>query len=146
MGGPNGTPNNGVRAGAWGREAPPSTVFGVSMGPGVGQMGGNMSVGPNAMGGGLNPNNSQGGNFNNSGMNANANPARFKETDSFGRPPPKSFGLYNPGTGTGPAALPVQVRNSQEGGLNATAGSTDALAEQVAKMHVGEGGKVGSGA
>lgn len=107
-----------------------------------------MGVGPNGMGRGPNMSNSPGGNFNNAGMNANANPARFEETDSFGRPPPKSFGLYNPGTGTGPAALPVQVRNAQEGGLNATsqAGSTDALAEQVAKMNVGEGGKIGSGA
>lgn len=106
-----------------------------------------MGVGPGGPGGGLGSN-SPGGNFNNAGMNASANSARFKETDSFGRPPPKSFGLYNPGTGTGPAALPVQVRNSQEGGLNAASqsGSTDALAEQVAKMNVGEGGKVGSGA
>ncbi|CAE6382032.1 unnamed protein product [Rhizoctonia solani] len=58
---------------------------------------------------------------------------RFEETDSIGRPIPKSFGLYNPNTGAGPAVLPAQVRSPQEG--------TDALAEQVSKLSVADGGK-----
>ncbi|KAG8685359.1 hypothetical protein FRC11_010714, partial [Ceratobasidium sp. 423] len=72
----------------------------------------------------------------------NMNPApppsarRFEETDSIGRPIPKSFGLYNPNTGTGPAALPAQVRTSQEGG----APPADVLADQVSKLSVADGG------
>ncbi|CAE6455297.1 unnamed protein product [Rhizoctonia solani] len=58
---------------------------------------------------------------------------RFEETDSIGRPVPKSFGLYNPTTGAGPAALPAQVRTTQEG--------TDALVDQVSKLSVTDGGK-----
>ncbi|CAE6449847.1 unnamed protein product [Rhizoctonia solani] len=62
-------------------------------------------------------------------------PRRFEETDSIGRPVPKSFGLYNPHTGAGPAALPAQVRTFQEGGTL----STDALADQVSKLNVSDG-------
>ncbi|GAB1518155.1 hypothetical protein RhiTH_001214 [Rhizoctonia solani] len=58
---------------------------------------------------------------------------RFEETDSIGRPVPKSFGLYNPTTGAGPAALPAQVRTPQEG--------ADALVDQVSKLSVTDGGK-----
>ncbi|KAJ1306936.1 hypothetical protein OPQ81_007917 [Rhizoctonia solani] len=62
---------------------------------------------------------------------------RFEETDSIGRPAPKSFGLYNPNTGAGPAALPAQVRTPQEGG----ALPADALADQVSKLSVADGAK-----
>jgi hypothetical protein len=107
VGGPNGAMNNGARTGAWGREASPASLFG----PGGNPIGINMGgVGPNN--GSTGSLNSAGGNFS-AGANANANSRRFEVTDSFGRPPPKSFGLYNPGTGAGPAALPVQVRNIQ---------------------------------
>lgn len=126
MGSPNGTASNGVRTGAWGREGSPAQLFG-----------GNQAApgGPNNAG---NPP---------AGMNAR----RFDEADSFERPPPKSFGLYNPTTGTGPAALPVQVRNPQEGSNGASAGpqqqgAGDALADQVSKLSVAEGGKVAGGA
>ncbi|CAE7223226.1 unnamed protein product [Rhizoctonia solani] len=68
-------------------------------------------------------------------MNPPAAPARrFEETDSIGRPVPKSFGLYNPSTGAGPAALPAQVRTAQEGGTP----PTDALADQVSKLNVSD--------
>ncbi|CAE6469538.1 hypothetical protein ACGC1H_003563 [Rhizoctonia solani] len=70
-------------------------------------------------------------------MNPPAAPRRFEETDSIGRPAPKSFGLYNPNTGAGPAALPAQVRTSQEGGIL----PTDALADQVSKLNVSDGDK-----
>ncbi|KAG9125301.1 hypothetical protein FRC07_008180, partial [Ceratobasidium sp. 392] len=136
VGGPNGA---GVRAGAWGRDASPASLFGNSVGPGgASPMG--VGMGPNnASTGSLNTTNSGGGHPNASGGNANAdaNPRRFDATEAYGRPPPKSFGLYNPGTGAGPAALPAQVRNAQEGSSPAAG---DALAEQVAKLSVGEGG------
>lgn len=73
------------------------------------------------------------------GNNMNPPPGgrRFEETDSIGRPVPKSFGLYNPTTGAGPAALPAQVRTSQEGGVQ----SAEALADQVSKLSVADGSK-----
>ncbi|CAE6435870.1 unnamed protein product [Rhizoctonia solani] len=76
--------------------------------------------------------------FGSNGMNPPAGPARrFEETDSIGRPAPKSFGLYNPNTGAGPAALPAQVRTPQEGGTL----STDALVDHVSKLNVSDGDK-----
>ncbi|KAG8679080.1 hypothetical protein FRC09_019275 [Ceratobasidium sp. 395] len=112
---------------------------------GVGMAG----LGPNNLSTGSLNTPSSGGNLPIS-ANVNANPRRFDATEGFGRPAPKSFGLYNPGTGIGPAALPVQVRNAQEGGSSLApisgTGAGDALAEQVAKLSVGDGEKVTSGA
>lgn len=132
--------NGGIRTGAWGRDGSPASLFGNA---------------PNPMSVGIGPNNSSTGSLNatSSGgagppsANANANPRRFEATEGFGRPPPKSFGLYNPGTGAGPAALPVQVRSFQEGGSNPSpnANSGDALADQVAKLSVVDGEKAVSG-
>lgn len=140
--GTNGAVNNGARAGAWGREGSPASLFGSVMGGNPVAPGGN-AVGANA------------GNPLTGGINA----GRFEEVDSFERPAPKSFGLYNPNTGTGPAALPVQVRTALEGGTGpgapgaqlSTAGQQgngvgDALAEQVAKLSVADGGKVAGSA
>ncbi|QRV74216.1 SUZ domain protein [Ceratobasidium sp. AG-Ba] len=132
----NGGMNGGIRAGAWVRDGSPASLFGNA---------------PNPMAVGIGPNNSSTGSLNTTSSggnvppnaNASANPHRFDATEGFGRPPPKSFGLYNPGTGTGPAALPVQVRSVQEGGSNPSPSATsgDALADQVAKLSVVDGDK-----
>ncbi|QRW03167.1 SUZ domain protein [Ceratobasidium sp. AG-Ba] len=132
----NGGMNGGIRAGAWVRDGSPASLFGNA---------------PNPMAVGIGPNNSSTGSLNTTSSggnvppnaNASANPHRFDATEGFGRPPPKSFGLYNPGTGTGPAALPVQVRSVQEGGSNPSPSATsgDVLADQVAKLSVADGDK-----
>ncbi|CAE6399371.1 unnamed protein product [Rhizoctonia solani] len=59
---------------------------------------------------------------------------RFEETDSIPRPAPKSFGLYNPTTGAGPAALPAQAQTQ-------TRASPDSLADQVSKLSFDQGAK-----
>ncbi|KAG8737622.1 hypothetical protein FRC10_008024 [Ceratobasidium sp. 414] len=158
VGGPNGALNGGIRAGtgAWGRDASPASLFGNAVGPG--------GASPLGVGVGGGPNNSSTGSLNAPGSgsnlpsaggmsaNANANRHRFDATEGFERPAPKSWALYNPGTGAGPAALPAQVQGIQEGGVNSnpgadsSVGAGNALAEQVAKLSVGDGEKVTSGA
>ncbi|KAG8703408.1 hypothetical protein FRC08_002858 [Ceratobasidium sp. 394] len=155
VGGSNGSLNGGIRTGTgvWGRDASPASLFGNAV---ASPMGVGVGVGPNNSSTGSLNTPGSGGNTGGTNANASANPRRFDATEGFGRPAPKSFGLYNPNTGTGPAALPAQVRSVQEGGLNPSpggdssaappVGAGDALAEQVAKLNVGDGVKEASGA